>query len=71
MLMTIGDALLKNNQIQLYKPKYANIAIMGISNVKDIDTIVNSEKTIHRETRLTVYCQANEILYIDESDYRL
>lgn len=71
MVMSIGDALLKNNQVQLYKPKYANIAIMGISNIKDIDTIVDSVREIHNESKLTVYCKVNERIPVDESDYRI
>jgi len=45
MICTTGNVLLKNNVIRIYKPKYANIAIMGISNIKDIDVTVDSERT--------------------------
>lgn len=71
MIMTNGDALLKNNQVQLYKPKYANIAIMGINNIKDIDTIVNTIRPIRNTEKLITYARSGETLKLDESDYRI
>ena len=71
MICTTGQILLKNNAIQLYKPKYANIAIMGISNIKDLDTIINLDRINHQETNLTITLPADETIKIDESDYRI
>ena len=66
-----SDILLTNNNIRLYKPKSAQIAVMGISNIKDIDTNVETKTEIHRESRLTALFKENEIILTDESDLRL
>ena len=71
MICTTGNTLLKNNVIQFYKPKKANIAIMGINNIKDIDTVIDKERINHKETKLTITIPANETIKVDESDYRL
>lgn len=71
MLMSNGDALLKNNQVQLYKPKYANIAIMGISNIKDIDTIVDTVRPLENKEKLITFADSGETLKLDETDYRI
>lgn len=71
MLCTTGDALLKNNMIQLYHPKSVNIAIMGINNVKDIDTVIDLNQVIHNETNLNIIIEKGENIKIDESDYRI
>ena len=71
MICTTGNALLKNNVIQFYKPKKADIAIMGISNIKDIDTVIDLERIKHQEPKLTITVPANETIKVDESDYRI
>ena len=71
MIATQHDALLLNKIIRLYKPKAVNIAIMGISNVKDIDTCIDLNRIYHNETNLTVSIPAFTTILLDESDYRL
>ena len=62
---------MNNNSISLYKPKWAKLAIMGISQVKDLDTTVELDRNCHRESCLTVRFSNAEKVKIDESDYRL
>ena len=71
MIWTTGNVLLKNNVIQVYKPKYANIAVMGISNIKDLDMVVDLERINHQETKLSITIPADETINVDESDYRI
>jgi hypothetical protein len=44
---------------------------MGISNLKDIDTIVDAVRINHKNSKLILNVTANETLYLDESDYRI
>jgi hypothetical protein len=44
---------------------------MGISNLKDIDTIVDTVRINHKESKLILDIEANETIYLDESDYRV
>lgn len=71
MLCSVNEVLQTNNYIRLYKPKSANIAIMGISNIKDIDMNLDIDLINHQETNLTVYIPAGTTIAVDESDYRI
>ena len=44
---------------------------MGISNIIDIDTIVNRNDTIHMETNLNITVDAQTTIQVDESDPRI
>lgn len=65
------NILLANNMVRLYKPKSASIAVMGISNIKDIDVNINADIPVHRETKLFAKINANETVLTDESDSRI
>lgn len=71
MICSDSDVLLTNNVIRIYKPKSAQIAVMGISNIKDLDTNVEVKFVIHRENKQTFVLKANETVLCDESDIRI
>ena len=71
MICATGNILLKNNVISIYKPKAANIAIMGINNIKDIDTVVDLERYNSQETHLIIELPADTTINVDESDMRI
>ena len=71
MIASNNEALLNNNEIHLYEPMQANIAIMGISNIKDIDTVVDAYRTLHVETNLNICVDAKTTLSVDETDKRI
>ena len=71
MICSTTDILLTNNFIRLYKPKSASIAIMGISNIKDIDVNLDLNLVNHQETNLTINVPASTTILVDESDYRI
>ena len=71
MIATKNNSLLNNNEIHLYKPLSSSIAIMGVSNILDIDTIVNNIDAVHMETNLNIKVDAQTSICIDESDPRL
>lgn len=71
MIMSLNDILLTNNTIQLYKPKSVCISVMGISNIKDIDTNIEVNRNVTRKTNLDINIGSNETIKLDESDYRI
>ena len=71
MIAAKNESLLNNNEIHLYKPLSLSVAIMGISNIIDIDTIVNRNDTIHMETNLNITVDAQTTIQVDESDPRI
>lgn len=66
-----SNVLLTNNVIRLYKPKSASIAVMGISNIKDLDTNVEVKSVIHRENKQSIQIIAGDRILCDESDIRI
>ena len=71
MISTINPSLLITNKIHLYKPTEVSVAIMGITNIKDIDTTIDLSRTLHNEDNLYIEIPAGESITTDESDYRL
>lgn len=71
MISAYNDSLLPNNYIHLYKPTSASISIMGISNIKDIDTTIDLDRNDHREPNLYINISAGVSVLTDESDYRI
>lgn len=71
MIYAKNESLLPNKKIHLYKSKSAAVAVMGITNIKDIDTTIDLERTLHRETNLNINVPAGETILADESDYRI
>ena len=71
MIASNNEALLDNNEVHLYEPMQANIAIMGISNIKDIDTVVDAYRTLHVETNLNICVDAKTTISVDETDKRI
>ena len=71
MIATKNESLLDNNEIHLYKPLSSSVAIMGISNILDIDTIVNTYESVHMETNLNIKVDAQTTVSIDETDPRI
>ena len=71
MISTINPSLLITNKIHLYKPTEVSVAIMGITNIKDIDTTIDLTRTLHNEDNLYIDISAGETIQNDESDYRI
>ena len=55
MISTINESLLVTNKIHLYKPTAVSISIMGITNIKDIDTTIDLSRTLHNESLIALY----------------
>lgn len=71
MISTINESLLVTNKIHLYKPTAVSISIMGITNIKDIDTTIDLSRTLHNEDNLIINIPAGTSIATDESDYRI
>lgn len=71
MISTINESLLITNKIHLYKPTAVSISIMGITNIKDIDTTIDLSRTLHNEDNLIINIPAGTSIATDESDYRI
>lgn len=71
MIASKNDVLLDNNEIHLYKPKSSQIALMGISNIADIDTVIDLEQSVHMQNKLNIKVDAQTSVLLDESDYRI
>jgi len=71
MISTINPSLLITNKIHLYKPTEIAVAIMGITNIKDIDTTIDLSRTLHNEDNLYIDIPAGETIATDETDYRI
>ena len=71
MISTINESLLVTNKIHLYKPTAVSISIMGITNIKDIDTTIDLSRTLHNEANLIINIPAGTSIATDESDYRI
>lgn len=71
MISTINESLLITNKIHLYKPTAVSISIMGITNIKDIDTTIDLTRTLHNEDNLIINIPAGTSIATDESDYRI
>jgi hypothetical protein len=44
---------------------------MGISNIKDIDTIVDTVRPLENKEKLITFADSGETLKLDETDYRI
>lgn len=71
MISTINESLLITNKIHLYKPTAVSISIMGITNIKDIDTTIDLSRTLHNEDNFIINIPAGTSIVTDESDYRI
>lgn len=71
MISTINESLLITNKIHLYKPTAVSVSIMGITNIKDIDTTIDLSRTLHNEDNLIINIPAGTSIATDESDYRI
>lgn len=71
IISTINESLLVTNKIHLYKPTAVSISIMGITNIKDIDTTIDLSRTLHNEDNLIINIPAGTSIATDESDYRI
>lgn len=71
MISTVNESLLVTNKIHLYKPTTVSISIMGITNIKDIDTTIDLSRTLHNEDNLIINIPAGTSIATDESDYRI